>query len=102
VFLLTTLGCQRQRSWSLKPGETDDISLYKVKQNGGYINPIGKFAIYPQFDSADDFKDGLARITVGHETDGIFSEVLVWEEILTNAKWGFIDKTGKNRHPTTD
>ena len=97
LILLTTLVCQRQGSLPSRSNDSDDLSLYKVKQNGkwGYINKISKFVIYPQFDSADDFKDGLARVAVGREPDGIFSKVLVLEEVLTNAKWGFIDKTGK-------
>ena len=39
----------------------------------------GTIVINPQFNSADSFSDGLARVRIGDFTTG---------------KWGFIDKTG--------
>ena len=42
----------------------------------GYINKEGEFVIPPQYDSADDFEDGLARVRKGEN-------------------WYFIDHTGK-------
>ena len=45
----------------------------------GFINKSGKVVIPPQFDYADDFKNGFAIVRVGDSSTG---------------KLGFIDKTG--------
>jgi hypothetical protein len=46
----------------------------------GFIDHSGHFVINPQYDDADNFKNGVAKITVGKGSD---------------AKAGYIDKTGK-------
>lgn len=55
-----------------------DNSLLPVKQGNkwGYINKKGEYVINPQFDMANAFSDGLAKVSV-------------------NEKYGFIDKDGK-------
>ncbi len=46
----------------------------------GFIDPSGHFVINPQYDNELDFKDGYAKVFIGKGTD---------------AKSGYIDKTGK-------
>lgn len=46
----------------------------------GFIDHSGRFVINPQYDDVLDFKDGFAKVFVGKGTD---------------AKSGYIDKTGK-------
>src|SRR6218665_1301018 len=57
---------------------SDEIFLAPVKIDGkyGYIDKNGKIAISPQFESAGDFHQGLARIRLDN-------------------KWGFINKNGE-------
>lgn len=45
----------------------------------GYIDKRGKIVIRPQFDYAEGFSEGLARIRIG---------------LVKAGKWGFVDKTG--------
>ena len=42
----------------------------------GFINRIGDIVIKVQYDDAESFEDGLARVKIGD-------------------KWGYIDKTGE-------
>src|SRR5437868_9194689 len=59
--------------------------LFPIEQNykWGYMNASGKIVIPPQFDAADYFYEGLARVTVDKKKrEGI-------------GKGGYIDKTGK-------
>jgi hypothetical protein len=53
-------------------------SLILIRENGklGYINSAGKVIIRPQYNKADEFYEGLARVQTG-------------------GKWGYIDATGK-------
>jgi len=49
----------------MKTGKTTDILLIPVTSNGekwGYINHKGEYVINPQFDDADFFSDGLAKV----------------------------------------
>ena len=46
----------------------------------GFIDHSGHFVINPQYDDANDFKNGIAKVTIGKPND---------------AKFGYIDKTGK-------
>ncbi|HDS30236.1 MAG TPA: WG repeat-containing protein, partial [Firmicutes bacterium] len=46
----------------------------------GFIDKTGKITINPQFDRAESFSEGLARVRLGDWKTG---------------KWGFIDKTGQ-------
>ena len=64
--------------------ENEDISgedINLTSQEGenekyGFIDKSGKFVIEPQFEFANDFCDGLARVKI-------------------DEKWGYIDKSGK-------
>lgn len=65
-----------------KGNENED---HRCNRNGysgkfGFIDHLGHFVINPQYDNAWDFKNGLAKITVGKGDD---------------AKIGYIDKTGR-------
>ena len=71
---------------SCKTGGTVDYSLIPVSNDGerwGYINRKGEYVITPQFEDADFFSDGLARIKSG---DG---------------KTGYINKKGEYAIPAT-
>jgi hypothetical protein len=76
----------------------------------GFIDASGKFVIQPHFESARDFKDGLAAIRLRDKWGFIdkagrvvinpeFEEAQSFSEGLAAAKkggkWGFIDGTGK-------
>ena len=60
--------------------------LLAVKQNGkwGYIDETGNFAVYPKFDYAFSFEDGLATV-------GLIDN----RNILKKVNWGNINKSGK-------
>ena len=78
----------------------------------GFIDKNGRLAIDPQYDWADRFSGGLARVIVNakfgfidkigrmviepqFEDAGDFSEGLAAIQIQLNGKYGFIDKTGR-------
>ena len=50
----------------------------------GFVDKTGRFVIEPQFDEAEDFKEGLAVVKVPVKVDD-----------KVESKFGFIDKTGK-------
>ena len=57
--------------------------LYRVKLNGlwGYIDENGQWAIPPQYDSARNFRDGLALVKRGGKLMYIdHDENIVWQE----------------------
>jgi serine/threonine protein kinase len=60
------------------PSESPITSLHPIKigDKYGYIDQTGRVVIQPQFDSADDFFEGMAVIRIGK-------------------KYGFIDKKGE-------
>lgn len=62
------------------PGKT--TNLYPIHAHGkyGYVNQAGKWVIPPQFDSAQEFVDGMGAVRV-------------------NQKWGAIDLQGKTIVP---
>lgn len=67
----------------------------------GYIDRTGKIVVNPQYDSADDFSEGLARVCVGQcDTDHwrgfrYTKDQLGTEKVEQTFKYGFIDETGK-------
>lgn len=54
-------------------------TMHRLDGKWGYIDKRGKIVIRPQFDYAEAFSEGLARIRIGPVKAG---------------KWGFVDKTG--------
>ncbi len=56
--------------------DDDDPLLVRVDGKIGYIDRSGKIVIEPQFEQANEFKYGLAPVSVGN-------------------KWGFIDRRGE-------
>ncbi|MGG1597936.1 WG repeat-containing protein [Paenibacillus naphthalenovorans] len=97
---------------------SDGLALfvdYKVNKVG-YIDTSGKVVIPAKFDGADDFSEGLARVSKGdatNEKSGFIDKTgkvvipLAYEMVLNfsegmaafayqfGAKWGFLDKTGR-------
>lgn len=86
-------------------------TLFPIKKGGkyGYINESGGIVIEPRFDKANDFSEGLARVSVngryGYIDEsgniaiearfnfvGNFSEGLA--SVWTSGKNGYIDRTG--------
>lgn len=85
---------------------------FMTEEKWGYINNKGKIVIKPQFDEADKFSEGLARVQIGLKSGFIDSTgKFVIEPIYTfafgfseglapvgkdmNSQWGYIDRTGK-------
>ena len=88
-FLLFSIVCMLSLSFSgfSNTEETDSqkgepCGLFPVRSNGkwGFIDKEGNFVIYPQFDYAVGFSEGLAAVRIGD-----------WE----TGKSGFINKEGK-------
>ena len=99
--------------------ENEDISgedINLTSQEGenekyGFIDKSGKFVIEPQFEFANDFCDGLARVQINEKfgfidksgkfviepkfdwIDFSLSKGLV--RVKIDEKWGYIDKSGK-------
>ena len=86
--------------------------LVRVKsgEKWGYIDKSGSFVISPQFDSADDFYDGIAIVKQDKKYGYINSkgEYIISPQfenafefsngvaaVKSGEKWGYIDKTGK-------
>lgn len=83
---------------SLFSSSSDGVpsSSTEVKWKYGYIDKAGKLAIKPQFDDAKDFHGGLASVNIGYLP---FS----YERgILSDGKWGYIDKSGEYVWRPTD
>lgn len=55
--------------------------LFRIRENGkfGFIDKSGKVVIKPQFDSAEDFSEGLAQVSSSDKP----------------GKYGYVDTTGK-------
>lgn len=66
--------------------------LFRIKRNGkiGYANPKGEIVIEPQFDCANPFENGKAKVTF----DCQLSKVGEHTEMKSD-NWFYIDKTGK-------
>jgi hypothetical protein len=78
--------------------------------NSGYIDKTGKIVIEPQFDEANDFSDGMARVkqygkytfidkTGKIITDPVFDDAGDFSgglaRITIGMRWGYIDKQGR-------
>ena len=94
LFVLMLVGCS-QKTPSPSTGSSADSTpiLLPVKVSGkwGYVNGSGQLVINPQFDEAEEFYEGRARICLGKDCD-------IWN-ISTNKGtdylWGFINTSGK-------
>ena len=89
TILLSITSCKNdnQKENALFPvclGESPHSSIVACESDEsckwGYINKDGEVVIDFQFDWADCFSEGLARVRIGNRNTG---------------KWGFVDKTGK-------
>ena len=80
----------------------------------GYVDISGKYKIFPQFETASNFREGLALVSVQKKygfidtsgkplilpqfddaksfSDGL-AAVMIYDQ-QTDRKWGYIDKTG--------
>lgn len=74
-----------ERTRTVKRREGDDIEVKVFKW--GFLDREGNRVIPMRYDSAGDFHEGLARVTVGmkHDEDGQ----------LSGGQSGFMDRTGK-------
>lgn len=65
--------------------------MVRVKKNGkwGYINKEGKLITKLQFDWAEDFRDGMARV-----------KKLNLFHLFGGSNWGYISKRGKDNTAT--
>ena len=75
VFL--TFGCQKKDD-SIQSSQTEKPSASQTPP--AVTEQTGKFVINPQFDSANNFSEGLAAVRIDDDKTG---------------KWGYIDKQGK-------
>lgn len=67
----------------------------EIKGKTGFMDRTGKIVIEPQFEAAEDFREGLAPVRVhSEETTWCPREPTGARAGFTN-KWGYIDKTGK-------
>ena len=85
---------------------------FKMEEKWGFINNKGKIVIKPQFDEADKFSEGLARVQIGLKSGYInssgkfiiepiytfafsFSEGLAVVGENMDSRWFYIDHQGK-------
>jgi len=110
VLCLVVVFC----SIALAETPKDTKPLFVISKDGeyGYINREGKIAIPIQFNSAENFSEGLAVVNFGEDEpysyidksgeiiiDAQFDDARSFSEGLAavsiDMQWGFIDKTGK-------
>ncbi len=60
----------------------------------GFVDTTGRIVIEPQFDYAEDFRDGLSRFTMGVTRNNL-SWICAGAGDYKNAKWGYVDRTGR-------
>jgi len=66
---------------------SEGLAYIDINYKFGYINKAGDFVIEPQFDDADKFSEGLARINIGGKWTS-------YSSFCQGGYWGFIDKSG--------
>ena len=66
--------------------------LFRIKRNGmiGYANANGEIVIEPQFDCANPFENGVARVTYDCERQKVGEHIK-----MKSDSWFYIDKKGK-------
>lgn len=99
LSLLVCLGCVLSKTWSSKADyspiqESQNQKLLPIQQDfkWGYINRAGEVVIKPQFDSAEQFSEGLALVRYPNREKPLKPGQTTPELILGE---GFIDETGK-------
>ena len=71
VLCLALAGCSQNApptgAATAKPAEDSSPVLLPVKVSGkwGYVNSTGQLVINPQFDGAEEFREGRAAVCVG-------------------------------------
>jgi hypothetical protein len=100
VFCLALSGCNNSQqstpsSSSASPTDSSPILLpVKVSGKWGYINGTGQLVINPQFDYAQEFREGRALVCLGKPCD--FWDAYSNSPTVPNSSlWGFIDTSGK-------
>ena len=72
----------------------DDVKdgLFRIERNGkiGYANTKGEIVIEPQFDCANPFENGKAKVTFNCELQKVGEHTA-----MKSDNWFYIDKTGK-------
>jgi hypothetical protein len=97
-------------SQSIKTEEIPKLFTIVQDQKIGYIDKTGKVVIKPQFDFAENFSEGFARVFLSGkwgyiDTKGKYLVNLQFESaadfsegfgaVKKDGKWGFIDSNGK-------
>lgn len=99
LSLCLLVGCfQKDASTGVVTLTSKDATpvLLPVRVGGkwGYVNGSGQLAINPQFDKAEEFKEGRAAICIGTPCDSWYD----WEssdDSRDDSRWGIIDPSGK-------
>lgn len=71
---------------------SEGLVSFKRKGKWGYLDKTGHVIVPPQFDVAEPFVDGLAKVNVGRITTENGT-------VVVGGKWGLIDKTGAHVAP---
>jgi hypothetical protein len=97
ALYLTLVGCSQKApstsaaSAGSSADSTPILLPVKVSSKWGFINGSGQLAIKPQFDYAEEFHEGRARICLGKRCDWWASS----PNSPNDSLWGFIDTSGK-------
>jgi hypothetical protein len=75
-------------SGKLSEDSTPILLPVKVSGKWGYVNGSGQMVINPQFDYAEEFHEGRARVCLG-------SPCSWWDSFPNSSRWGYIDTSGK-------
>jgi len=87
---LAIVGFEKRKALQGNGQERETLTFSERLSNVkyGFINKAGQIVIEPQFDSADDFSDGLAPVRIG--------SLLALSDVDSKVvKWGYIDKAGR-------
>jgi hypothetical protein len=93
VFCLLLAGCSPNSpstaAVTANPYTESAPILLPVKVSGkwGYVNSSGQLVINPQFDNAEEFHEGRAKVCLGKPCN--------WWDSPGDSRWGYIDVSGK-------
>ncbi|HEY9296517.1 MAG TPA: WG repeat-containing protein, partial [Phormidium sp.] len=62
---------------------SEGLAAVEIQRKWGYIDKTGKMVIQPQYEAAWAFSEGLARVNVGGEWNGM-------QNYIEGGKWGYI------------